>query len=284
MRSKYINNNIKNLNNLDFYVLSIICKYLEIQDIINLKLVNKKFYNIFNFLIKKMEYIRLFHNYYDIKIIDKKDKKYYNPKSYMFSNSINIFKEDGYFFICKIYLDEIDYCNILPNKGYLKFFIGPKIRQKFKDDNNTSFYFENIYKGKIIYNKDVNVKKNYLKSLYNRKYIIIRNNKTLPLSYMKRLYEKKNNNNKKDIYKFSNNYLFGPSTYYINDPIDEIKTFNFCNNECYDDFILLATFDPKNIFYNKENTNEMISFLIRKKHLENLEFDNNVFVVYDNEG
>lgn len=281
MKARYINNNKKNLNDLDFHVLNIICKNLEIQDIINLRLVNKKFYNIFDYIIKNIKHIGLFHNYYDIKIINKKDKNYYNIKSYMFYNSINIFKENGYFFICKIYLNEIDYCNLLPSKGYLKFFLGPKIRQKFKEDNIPSFYFENIYHGKIIYKKKEKIKDQKYKKIYNRKYIIIRNNKTLPLSHMRRLYIKENKE-EKDIYKFSDNYLFGPSTYYENDPLDEIKTFKFCNKEYDDDFILLATFNPKNIFSNNEITKEMISFVIRKEHLKNLDFDNNVFVIYNN--
>lgn len=74
MKIKDINNNNNKTksDNLFFYILMIISKYLDIQNIINLKLVNKKLYNIFNYIIKKLKYIKLFHIYYDIKIIDKK--------------------------------------------------------------------------------------------------------------------------------------------------------------------------------------------------------------------
>lgn len=150
-------------------------------------------------------------------------------------------------------------------------------------------YFNNIYYAKIVY-KNKNKNNNNKNLIYkNRKYISIRKNKTLNLSYIRDLYINSNNikKEKKYPYKFSENYLFGPETYYEDKPIETLKKFlNYIqkNNE---ELILIATFDPKLIFPKNEVTEEMISFFIMKSDLEklkNIKTDkyvfNDVYIVY----
>lgn len=63
----------------------------------------------------------------------------------MFYNSINPFKNDEYFFICKLYLDELIGCSLLPTYGVIKFYLGPKIR-------------DNIFSTKVKYIKEIKKK------------------------------------------------------------------------------------------------------------------------------
>lgn len=290
----------QSLDKLNFDILIKVSEYLEINDIVNLSLTNKKFNYLFNYILKRIynkdNVCRLFQDYYDLIIIDNETKNIFNYKSYMFLNSINILKENNYFFISKVYLNEISHCELLPESGYLKFYIGPKIKQKVKFENAfPSMYFNNIYHAKLIYknnNKEYKYKK--IKDIIykNRKYITIIKKKTLPLSYFRDIYIKNNINEydeeKVYPYKFSNNYLFGPATYYESNPVDEITTFNYHNELYYNDYILLASFDPKYIF-PYDVTNEMISFVIRKSELQKIKNNNikkilfnNVYVVYNN--
>lgn len=274
-------------NKLYFDILLIIIEKMEIKDIINFSLTNIRIKKICDYFINnyynKNKFTSFMQDYHDIKIIDKNTKNIFNTKSYMFYNSINPFKHNGYLFICKIYLDEIEYNDYLPKKGFLKFYLGNEIIQKIKIDLDIpSFYFNNIYNAKIIYNDIIEDKNRFKILCKNRKYIKIIKSKTFPLSYMRDLYIKKDIiNNEGEIYKFSNNYLLGPSTYSEEDPIQEIISFKFYNKEYEQDWMVLATFDPRNIFINNEVTDEMISFVIRKKDLKRKNF-NNVFVIYNN--
>lgn len=139
MKTKYINKiynkkakgYINRLDKINTDILLKISSYLDVKDIINLSLVSKNFYYLFNYVLKniynKNNIYNLLHDYYEIILISNENQKYFKTKSYMFFNSI--FKEDGYFFISKIYLDEVDYCEFLPYKGYLKFYIGEKINE-----------------------------------------------------------------------------------------------------------------------------------------------------------
>lgn len=301
MIKKYIFNKMEkkrkktNFEDISFEIILNISEYLGINDIINLTLVNKKLYKIFNIvLIELYKNNCLLKDYYDIIYVDKKTKNNFNVKSYMLFNQIKPFikeKQDKYLFICKIYLDEIKDCDHLPNEGSLKFYMGPKIDHTYVDENGISIKFKNIFKAKIVYKNETNYnKKNIGNILYNRKYIIIKKLKTLPLSYMRNLYFKNNiniNNEEQDkncIYKFSNNYLFGPSTYHNldYDPVDEITLFDTINNNYYTEWILNATFNPSIVLPDNQITNEMISFVIRKKDLKECNF-NDVFVIYENE-
>lgn len=268
------------INNIPNEVLKIIFDYLEFKDSYNLSLINKKSYVVYDDYINSKHQNPLLNEYYNLRIISNETRSFFNTKSYMFHNSINIFR-DKYFFLCKIYLDEIYNCNYFPKdkKGYLKFYKGI-----YKLDKN-------IYSAKIEYkNKNIKEDKN-LKFMYNRKYILISRFKTLPLSDIRELYIKKNidnlienhNNNilsRNEI--FSKKYLFGPPTYFECNPIDEIKLYeNKKYNKIHDDWIVIATFDPDIILPNDEITNEMISFVIRKKHLKEMKFDK-VYIIYNN--
>lgn len=266
--------NIKNINN---DIILHIIEYLEIIDIVNLSLINRRFCYLCNYILK-MRYKNniLLEEYYEIIKIDKKTRKEFNIKSYMFGKFPNPFKNDDYFFICKIYLNEIIYLDQInnfkyfPEKGYLEFYLGPP-------KNN------NIYFSKIIYKNNDEKHKNHKK--YNflkfRKYIMVKNLKTFPISYMRELYIKENldniiNNDDNNIIKrnerFSNNYFFGPPTFYEENPIDEIKLY-----ENYDDWINIATFNP--IFLNNKFTNEMLTFVIRESDLKAHNFDH-TFAIY----
>lgn len=199
MIKKYIFNKMEkkrkktNFEDISFEIILNISEYLGINDIINLTLVNKKLYKIFNIvLIELYKNNCLLKDYYDIIYVDKKTKNNFNVKSYMLFNQIKPFikeKQDKYLFICKIYLDEIKDCDHLPNEGSLKFYMGPKIDHTYVDENGISIKFKNIFKAKIVYKNETNYnKKNIGNILYNRKYIIIKKLKTLPLSYMRNLY------------------------------------------------------------------------------------------------
>lgn len=290
MKTKYINKiynkkkkeYINLLDKIGSDILLEISSYLDVKDIINLSLVSKNFYYIFYYVLKKIynknNIYDLLHDYYEIILISSENQKYFKNKSYMFFNSI--FEDDGYFFISKIYLNEIGNCDFLPNKGYLKFYIGENINEsiKFKNNNLPSFlvdlykeYFNNIYYAKIVYKNKIN--NNNKNLIYrNRKYISIRKNKTLDLSYVRDLYINSNNikKEKKYPYKFSENYLFGPETYYEDKPIEILKKFLNYNQKNNEELILIATFDPKLIFPYNKITEEMISFFIMKSDLEKL--------------
>lgn len=262
-------------------VLLIIFDYLETKEAYNLSLINKNAYIVYDYYINTKNINNpLLYEYYNIRIINNETQTFFKTKSYMFVNFINPFKNNNYFFICKIYLHEIYNCNYFPKNGYLKFYLGLN-----KLDTN-------IYSAKIIYkNKNTNGSKNKILTL-NRKYILISRFKILPISDMRELYIKKNINNLIENHnnniinrneKFSNNYLFGPPTYFEYNPIDEIKRYEKQKfNKIHDDWIVIATFDPNIILPNNEITNEMISFVIRKIHLNEMKFDN-VYVVYNND-
>lgn len=115
------------LNNIPYEIIIKIIYYLDDIDIKNFLFCDKylhEFYNNFH-LYKYLKYNsknnRFKKEYYDMKIIDK--NKYPYIKSYMFSNSLNIFEGTKYFFICKIYLDELSICNILPDTGSIKLYL-----------------------------------------------------------------------------------------------------------------------------------------------------------------
>lgn len=253
-------------------ILLLIFDYLDFEDAYNLSLMDKNTYILYDYYINnKYKNKPELYEYYNIRVINNETHKIFDTKSYMFFNSVNPFKNHNYFFICKIYLDEIYNCGYFPKIGYLKFYLG--LNKKHG----------NIYDAKIIY-KNKNTKKAKNKLLISgRKYIIISRLKTLPLSDMRELDIENNIDNLIENHdniinrneKFSNNYLFGPPTYYKSNPIDEIKLY-----ENHDDWIVIATFDPSIIFPNNEITNEMISFVIRKKDLKEMNFSN-VSVIYN---
>lgn len=269
------------INNIPNEILIIIFDYLEYEDSYNLSLINKTAYVIYDYYNNSKNMYPLFHEYHNLRIIDNETRSLFNTRSYMFNNSINIFKDNKYFFLCKIYLDEIYNCNYFQNNknGYLKFYKGLYKLDKY------------IYSAKIEYKNKNREKEKKHKFIYNRKYILISRFKTLPLSDIREIYIKKNidnliNNHNNDILSrneiISNKYLFGPPTYFEINPINEIKNYeNKKYNEIHDDWIVIATFDPNIILPNDEITNEMISFVIRKKHLNEMNFDK-VYIVYNN--
>lgn len=193
----------------------------------------------------------------------------------MFSNSLNIFRETKYFFICKIYLDELIDCDYLPKNGTIKIYLGIENEK-------------NIYPSKIIYNKNTKKSKNYI--IHQRKYFVMNKFYCLPLSCMRRTYIKSNleklvkdndnviTNNE----KFSDKYLFGYPTYYYEDPLKIISKKN--KN---DEWVVFATFDPTIIFPSNRVSQEMISFFITKKDLYKINDVNtqklkiNTFAIYN---
>lgn len=249
-------------------------------DIKNLLITNKEFYKLYYFLfeikfierLKNKELKTLFSEYYEIKEINKKIYPYI--KSYMFYNSINPFKNHDYFFICKLYLDELVGCPHLPTYGVIKFYLGPKIR-------------ENIFSAKVKYIKEIKKKITNIVIKKNRNYIIMNKKYSLPLSYMRELYTEKNffmlSNDDNQVVrkneKFCDKYLFGNQTYQHNNPI---KIINQIPKQRSNDWMVILTLDPSYIFPTKEITGEMISFVIKKKYLEELSF-NNVYAIYNNE-
>lgn len=121
--------NIKNINN---DIILHIIDFLEIMDIVNLSLINRRFCYLCNHILN-LRYKNNFwlEDYYEIIEIDKKIKKEFNIKSYMFNKFSNISKNNNYFFICKIYLEEIIYLYEIkkikfPEKGSLEFYLGPQ--------------------------------------------------------------------------------------------------------------------------------------------------------------
>lgn len=267
------------LNNIPYEIIIKIIYYLDDIDIKNFLFCDKylhEFYNNFH-LYKYLKYNsknnRFKKEYYDMKIIDK--NKYPYIKSYMFSNSLNIFEGTKYFFICKIYLDELSICNILPDTGSIKLYLGI---------NNE----KNIYPAKIIYKKNVKKSKKYI--IYQRKYFIINKDYCLPFSNMRCSYIKNNLStllqNNDDVIlnneKFSNKYLFGHQTYYEEDPMKIISR-KYKESE----WILFATFDPEIIFPLNRVSKEMISFFISKNDLDKINDVNikkikiNTFAIYN---
>jgi hypothetical protein len=263
-------------DNLPIEILSKIIYYINNDvDIKNFLTCNKSLYKVFSILFsyKVLEksniknLIVLAKEYYDIKEVDK--KTYPNVKSYMFSNS---FKNNGYFFICKIYLDELIGCKYLPSEGYIKIYLGSLIE-------------DNIYSAKIKYKKCNKKPKNNYILKKGRKYILINKGYCLPFSHMRNLYIEKNltilainndpivDNNE----KFSHKYLFGFQTYYENDPIQII---NEIDNQKSNDWIAIATFNPNYIFQKKDISKEMITFIIKESDIKKLNF-NNVFAIYN---
>lgn len=248
-------------------------------DIKNLLFCDKHFYELYNYfhLYKYFKYNiknnKFKKEYHEIKIIDK--KKYPHIKSYMFSNSLNIFKENKYFFICKIYLDELVECDYLPKSGTIKIYLG--IEKE-----------ENIYPSKIIYNKNSKKSKNYITN--QRKYFVMNKFYCLPLSHMRHSYIESNfaklfldnddviSNNE----KFSDKYLFGYQTYYEEDPMKIISKKNK-----KDEWVVFATFDPNIFFPSNRVSQEMVSFFITKKDLYKINDINtqklkiNTFAIYN---
>lgn len=110
---------------------------------------------------------------------------------------------------------------------------------------------------------------------------------SLPLSYMRDIYTEKNmlmlsnddNNVVRKNEKFCDKYLFGNQTYQHNSPI---KIINQIPKQRSNDWMVILTLDPSYIFPAREITGEMISFVIKKKDLVKLSF-NNVYAIYNNE-